>query len=134
MSMLSSALSPSACETDITGLVACTHGAGIGPAQRADGLDNNYGDDGDKCVLFHCSNLPQDFFGKKGVMDYRNHRRLRGQGEYLRHRGRQGAAHGVHVLPVSTDDPRGVLRAYVGEGEFTRDRWRLRRLRRGEDR
>ena len=71
MSMLSNALSPSACETDVTGLVgmyAMIQASGK-PSALVD-WNNNYADDPDKCVLFHCSNFPQDLFGKKGVMEY----------------------------------------------------------------
>ncbi len=60
MSMMSESLMPSACEVDITGLL------GMYILQLASGkpsalLDwnNNYGGDEDKCVLFHCSNLPK---------------------------------------------------------------------------
>ncbi len=72
MSMLSNALSPSACETDMTRAhrhVRHDPGLRAGPAALAD-WNNNYADDPDKCVLFHCSNFPQEFFGNKGVMDY----------------------------------------------------------------
>ena len=60
MSMMSNALVPSACETDITGLVgmyAMIQASGR-PSALAD-WNNNYADDPDKCVLFHCSNFPQ---------------------------------------------------------------------------
>jgi L-fucose isomerase-like protein len=123
MSMLSNALSPSACETDITGLVGMH--AMVQASGRPSALldwNNNYADDGDKCVLFHCSNLPQDLFGKKGVMDYQ---------EIIAGSVGKENAYGTvvgRVRPteftycrVSTDDYRGVLRAYLGEGEFTRD-------------
>ena len=71
MSMLSNALLPSACETDVTGLVgmyAMIQASGK-PSALVD-WNNNYADDPDKCVLFHCSNFPQDLLGKKGVMQY----------------------------------------------------------------
>ncbi len=71
MSMLSNALSPSACETDISGLLGMY--AMIQASGRPSGMadwNNNYSDDPDKCVLFHCSNFPQEFFANKGVMDY----------------------------------------------------------------
>ena len=54
--------------------------------------NNNYGDDPDKAVCFHCSNLPKHFF-KDVKMDFQEiiagHRR---QGEHLRHlrRPREG--------------------------------------------
>jgi L-fucose isomerase-like protein len=123
MSMLSNALSPSACETDVTGLVgmyAMILASGK-PSALVD-WNNNYGDDPDKCLLFHCSNFPQDLLGKKGVMQY---------GEILAGavgREKTYGSIGGRIRPadftycrVSTDDIGGRIRAYVGEGETTRD-------------
>ncbi len=61
MSMMSNGLAPSACETDIAGLVgmyALRLASGT-PAALVD-WNNNYADDPDKGVVFHCSNLPKD--------------------------------------------------------------------------
>ena len=123
MSMLSNALAPSACETDIAGLVgmyAMVQASGK-PSALLD-WNNNYADDPDKCVLFHCSNLPQEFFGKKGVMDYQ---------EILAGTVGRENTYGTIVgkikpteftyCRVSTDDHAGIIRAYVGEGEITKD-------------
>jgi L-fucose isomerase-like protein len=84
--------------------------------------NNNYADDGDKCVLFHCSNLPQDLFGKKGVMDYQEiiAGSVGKENTYGTVVGRVRPTEFTYCR-VSTDDQRGVLRAYLGEGEFTRD-------------
>jgi len=72
MSMMSNDLMPSACETDVAGVLgmyAMTLASGK-PSALVD-WNNNYGDDPDKCVVFHCSNLPQDVFIKDiPVMDY----------------------------------------------------------------
>ena len=123
MSMLSNALSPSACETDVTGLVgmyAMIQASGK-PSALVD-WNNNYADDPDKCVLFHCSNFPQDLLGKKGIMQY---------GEILAGtvgREKTYGTIGGRIRPtdftycrVSTDDTGGRIRAYVGEGEITKD-------------
>jgi L-fucose isomerase-like protein len=123
MSMLSNALVPSACETDITGLVGmhAMVAASGRPSALAD-WNNNYADDPDKCVLFHCSAFPQDFFGKKGVMDYQEIL----AGTVGRERT-YGAVTGkmkptdFTYCRVSTDDRAGRVRAYVGEGEITKD-------------
>jgi L-fucose isomerase-like protein len=63
MSMMSNDLLPSACEVDICGVV------GMYALQLASGTpsalldwNNNYGEDPDKAVCFHCSNLPKHFF------------------------------------------------------------------------
>ena len=70
MSMMSEGLLPSACEVDITGLLAMyvLQLASGTPSAILD-WNNNYGDDADKCVCFHCSNLPKSFF-KSAKMDY----------------------------------------------------------------
>jgi len=123
MSMLSNSLSPSACETDIVGLVgmyAMTQASGR-PSALVD-WNNNYADDQDKCVLFHCSNLPQDLFGKKGVMDYQEiiAGSVGRENSYGTVVGRMRPTE-FSYCRVSTDDRAGTVRAYVGEGELTRD-------------
>ncbi|MFC2023163.1 L-fucose/L-arabinose isomerase family protein [Chloroflexota bacterium] len=122
MSMMSNALRPSACETDITGAVgmyAMALASG-GPSALVD-WNNNYGDDPDKGVIFHCSNFPVDFF-QDPVMSYQDI--IAGS---VGKENTYGAVVGA-VKPgpftycrVSTDDSRGVIRAYLGEGELTED-------------
>ena len=53
----------SACEVDICGVVGM-HALQLASATPSALLDwnNNYGDDPDKAVCFHCSNLPKHFF------------------------------------------------------------------------
>jgi len=123
MSMLSNALMPSACETDITGLIGMY--AMVLASGRPSALvdwNNNYADDPDKCVLFHCSNLPQEFFGKKGVMDYQEiiAGSVGRENTYGTVVGRIEPTEFTYCR-VSTDDYAGRLRAYVGEGEITED-------------
>jgi L-fucose isomerase-like protein len=63
MSMMSENLIPSACEVDIPGLLGMymmTLASGT-PSALLD-WNNNYGSDPNKCVCFHCSNLPKSFF------------------------------------------------------------------------
>ena len=71
MSMMSENLIPSACEVDVLGtlsMYALTL-ASETPSALLD-WNNNYGDNPNKAVCFHCSNLPKHFF-KEGVkMDY----------------------------------------------------------------
>ena len=104
------------------------------PSALAD-WNNNYADDPDKCVLFHCSNFPQELFGKKGVMDYQEIiAGTVGREKTLRHHGGPARAHGLHLLPGLHGRLRAAaIRAYVGEGEITRTPSHLRRLRRGAD-
>lgn len=122
MSMMSNKLMPSACEVDVTGAVgmyALTLAAGQ-PSALLD-WNNNYGDDPDKCVLFHCSNLPKacmadirmsphDILGD--TMDLEN--------TYGTCIGRIKSGPFTFAR-VSTDDEAGQIAAYVGEGVFTDD-------------
>ena len=122
MSMMSNALRPSACETDITGAIGMY--AMALASQKPSALidwNNNYGDDPDKGVIFHCSNFPVDFF-EDPVMSYQ---------DIIAGTVGKENAYGAMVgeiktgpftyCRVSTDDSWGVIRAYVGEGELTGD-------------
>jgi len=122
MSMLSNALMPSACETDITGAV------GMYAMQLASGRpsalvdwNNNYGDDPDKGVIFHCSNLPQAVFADI-KMDYQDiiAGTVGKENTYGTVVGRIKSGPFTYCR-VSTDDEQGVIRVYLGEGELTED-------------
>ena len=123
MSMMSESLVPSACEVDVTGLL------GMYILQLANGTpsalldwNNNYGSDPDKCILFHCSNLPRSFF-KSPKMDYQ---------EIIAGAMGKDSTYGTIVGRIApgkatfcrttTDDAAGVISAYAGEGEFTNDK------------
>ena len=68
MSMMSNSLMPSACETDIAGLVGMyAMVLASGKASAIVDWNNNYGTDPDKAVIFHCSNLPKDLFVEASV-------------------------------------------------------------------
>ncbi|MBX3065526.1 MAG: L-fucose/L-arabinose isomerase family protein [Anaerolineae bacterium] len=124
MSMASNGLAPSACETDIVGVLAMyalTVASGR-PSALVD-WNNNYGDDPDKAVVFHCSNLPKDVFVDDiPVMDYQ---------EIIAGTVGRENTYGTIVgrvrenpftyLRMSTDDIEGKLVAYIGEGVFTND-------------
>ena len=62
MSMMSEKLMPSACEVDVAGTVAmyALQLASGKPSALVD-WNNNYGDDPDKCVFFHCGNWAKAF-------------------------------------------------------------------------
>src|SRR5215469_9160025 len=70
MSMMSNGLHSSACEVDVPGVVGM-HALRLASETPSALLDwnNNYGDDPDKAVCFHCSNLPKHFFNDVR-MDY----------------------------------------------------------------
>jgi L-fucose isomerase-like protein len=123
MSMLSNALKPSACETDITGLIgmyAMVKASGK-PSALLD-WNNNYGDDPDKGVVFHCSNIPQEFFNGGAKMDYQEI--IAGS---VGRNNTYGTVVGklqptpVTYCRVSTNDFMGTVQAYLGEGEITDD-------------
>src|SRR5579885_3398771 len=70
MSMMSDDGLSSACEVDIAGVVGM-HALQLASETPSALLDwnNNYADDPDKAVCFHCSNLPKHFF-KNVKMDF----------------------------------------------------------------
>jgi L-fucose isomerase-like protein len=123
MSMMSENLIPSACEVDVLGtlsMYALTL-ASETPSALLD-WNNNYGDNPDKAVCFHCSNLPKHFF-KEGVkMDYQLI--IAGTvGKENTHGTLDGTvkAGPMSFARFSTDDFTGKICGYIGEGAFTND-------------
>jgi L-fucose isomerase-like protein len=123
MSIMSESLVPSACEVDITGLL------GMYILQLASGMpsalldwNNNYGNDPDKAVLFHCSNLPKSFFGD-AKMDYQEiiAGSVGKENTYGTIVGRI-APNKATFCRTTTDDATGIISTYVGEGQFTNDK------------
>ena len=122
MSMMSNALKPSACEADITGAIGMYAMAlASGKPSALVDWNNNYGDDPDKAVIFHCSNLPVDFF-QEPEMDYQAiiAGTVGKENTYGTVVGRVKAGPFTYCR-VSTDDEYGVIRAYLGEGKLTGD-------------
>src|SRR3569833_2903024 len=70
MSMMSDMNMPSACEVDVCGTISmyALTLASETPSALLD-WNNNYGDNPDKAVCFHCSNLPKHFF-REVKMDF----------------------------------------------------------------
>ncbi|MBZ5575092.1 MAG: L-fucose/L-arabinose isomerase family protein [Acidobacteriia bacterium] len=122
MSMMSNELMSSACEVDICGVVGM-HALQLASETPSALLDwnNNYGDDPDKAVCFHCSNLPKHFFADVR-MDFQQiiAGTVGRENTYGTCVGRVKAAP-MSFARFSTDDREGVIRGYVGEGEFTND-------------
>ena len=122
MGMMSNKLMPSACEVDVTGCVGmlALQLASQSPAALLD-WNNNYGEDPDKCVLFHCSNLPKAMFDEVKI-DYQEiiAGSVGKQNAYGACIGRM-AAGPITMCRVSTDDCEGVIQAYVAAGELTDD-------------
>jgi len=123
MSMMSEQLIPSACEVDILGtlsMYALTL-ASETPSALLD-WNNNYGDNPDKAVCFHCSNLPKHFFREGVKMDYQLI--IAGTvGKENTHGTLDGTvkAGDMSFARFSTDDFNGQITGYVGQGRFTDD-------------
>jgi L-fucose isomerase-like protein len=123
MSMMSEQLIPSACEVDILGtlsMYALTL-ASETPSALLD-WNNNYGDDPNKAVCFHCSNLPKHFFREGVKMDYQLI--IAGTvGKENTHGTLDGTvkAGEMSFARFSTDDFTGKIAGYVGHGRFTDD-------------
>jgi L-fucose isomerase-like protein len=122
MSMMSENFLPSACEVDVTGVLtmyAMQLAAGS-PSALVD-WNNNYGAADDKCVLFHCGNWAKSFLPDIKVATAPI------LGSTLGVENTWGALDGrTPASPltfgrITTDDARGVIRAYVGEGQLTND-------------
>ena len=122
MSMMSNDLLSSACEVDICGVVGM-HALSLASGTPSALLDwnNNYGEDPDKAVCFHCSNLPKHFF-ESVRMDFQEiiAGTVGKENTFGTCVGRVKASP-MSYARFSTDDCNGKIRGYVGNGEFTKD-------------
>jgi len=122
MSMMSEQLMPSACEVDITGVASmyALQLASGSPSALVD-WNNNYGGDPDKCVLFHCGNWAKSFLPDIEIKTAEILATTLGtENTYGAVAGRTPAGPMTYAR-ISTDDNKGVIRTYMGEGEFTDD-------------
>ena len=122
MSMMSDSLLSSACEVDVCGVIGM-HALQLASETPSALLDwnNNYGNDPNKAVCFHCSNLPKHFFTDVR-MDFQ---------EIIAGTVGKDNTFGTCVGRVksgpmsfarfSTDDVNGKIRGYTGSGRFTDD-------------
>ena len=122
MSMMSDSLLSSACEVDVCGVLGM-HALQLASETPSALLDwnNNYGNDPNKAVCFHCSNLPKHFF-KEVRMDY--------QAIIAGTVGKENTfgtcvgqvkSGAMSFARFSTDDAVGRIRGYSGSGRFTDD-------------
>jgi len=122
MSMMSENLLPSACEVDVCGTVSM-HALALASETPSALLDwnNNYGDDPNKAVCFHCSNLPKHFFADIR-MDFQEiiAGTVGKENTFGSCVGRVKAG-AMSFARFSTDDISGVIRGYTGQGAFTND-------------
>ncbi|MFC3812265.1 L-fucose/L-arabinose isomerase family protein [Lacihabitans lacunae] len=122
MSIMSENMLPSACEVDVTGTLSmyAMQLASGSPSALVD-WNNNYADDPEKCVLFHCGNWAKSFLPD---IEISNAPIL---GTSVGVENTYGALDGrTPAMPltygrISTDDPKGIIKAYIGEGELTDD-------------
>ena len=123
MSMLGEKLLPAACEVDIAGAVSM-YALTLAAQGQSALLDwnNNFAEDRNKCVCTHCGNFPKSFV--------RNDLKLGTLGVLGRTLGKVntfGAVYGkvtkgdFTFFRISTDDTKGVIKAYLGTGEITDD-------------
>lgn len=123
MSMLGDKLIPAACETDIAGAVSMyALTLASGKASALLDWNNNFAEDRNMCVCTHCGNYPKSFvlnnlkLGPLGVL-----------GRTLGKINTFGAVYAkvkagdFTFFRISTDDPKGCIKAYLGKGEITDD-------------
>ena len=122
MSMMSEQMMPSACEVDIAGVVSmyALQLASDRPAALVD-WNNNYGDQEDKCVFFHCGNWAKDFLHDIRIGTAPILGTVLGEANTVGALAGRTPAGPVTFGRVSTDDLTGRIRSYVGEGQFTDD-------------
>jgi L-fucose isomerase-like protein len=122
MSMMSENMLPSACEVDVTGTLTmyAMQLASGSPSALVD-WNNNYADDDSKCVLFHCGNWAKSFLPDITISTAPI------LGTSVGTENTYGALDGrTPAMPltygrISTDDCKGIIKAYIGEGELTDD-------------
>ena len=112
---------PAACELDVGNAVAM-RALSLASEKSATCLDwnNNYGDDENKCILFHCGPVPQSMMTAKGqVIEHPMFAKALGKGcGFGCNVGRIAAA---PMTFASTKTQDGKLSYYLGEGDFTTD-------------
>lgn len=120
MSYLSQTNVPAACETDVLGalsMLALQEGT-RSPATILD-WNNNFGEDEDACVVFHCGNLPRSAYQEMQITEHPvlsatlPPERTRGTCEGCLRSG------DVTFLRLSTDDVHGTMRGYIGRGNVS---------------
>lgn len=121
MSMMGEQGRPSACEMDVMGAVtmyAMRLASQTAPAYMD--WNNNVDDDRDCCITLHCSNFPKSFFRKESI-EISNLDVLSttiGAEKCFGACKAQVAGGPMTFGKITTDDENGVMKMYVGRGEF----------------
>jgi len=113
---------PCACEVDMGNAVTmAAMRMASGKVTTCLDWNNNYGDEEDKCILFHCGSAPQSMMTAKGsIVDH----------AILINTLGEGCSYGCNVGRIAPTPftfgsmltAEGKLRSYLGQGEFTEDK------------
>jgi L-fucose isomerase-like protein len=130
MSMMSDRFMPSACEVDIAGTISmyALQLASGAPAGLVD-WNNNYDDELDKCLYYHCGNWAKSLLSSPGSSTGSNIEIVSAEvlGTTLGSENTWGALDGrtpfgpMTYARIDTDDRQGRIKTYIGEGHFTND-------------
>jgi L-fucose isomerase-like protein len=122
MSMMSDRLMPSGCEVDVTGVVSmyALQLASGKPSALVD-WNNNYASEQNKCVLFHCGNWARSFFPEVRMANAEILATVLGTENTYGTVSGTAAPGPMTYARITTDDRRGCIRSYVGEGRITGD-------------
>lgn len=122
MSMMSENMLPSACEVDVTGTLTmyAMQLASGSPSALVD-WNNNYANDEEKCVLFHCGNWAKSFLPDIEISTAPIIGTTVGEENTYGALAGRTPASPLTYGRISTDDSKGVIKTYVGEGVLTDD-------------
>jgi L-fucose isomerase-like protein len=122
MSIMSENMLPSACEVDVTGTLTmyAMQLASGSPSALVD-WNNNYADDPNKCVLFHCGNWAKSFLPDIEISTAPILGTSVGEENTYGALSGRTPASALTYGRISTDDPKGIIKAYFGEGILTDD-------------
>ncbi|MBC8052540.1 MAG: fucose isomerase [Sphingobacteriaceae bacterium] len=122
MSMMSENMLPSACEVDVTGTLTmyAMQLASGSPSALVD-WNNNYADDEEKCVLFHCGNWAKSFLPDIEISTAPILGTTVGEENTYGALAGRTPASPLTFGRISTDDSKGIIKAYIGEGVLTDD-------------
>ncbi|MFV0352719.1 MAG: L-fucose/L-arabinose isomerase family protein [Oscillospiraceae bacterium] len=121
MGILGSEELPVACELDVCNAISMAIlQAASGSSPICMDWNNNYGDDPDKCILFHCGSVPPDMMTDKGEVI--SHKMLdKGHDGHVAWGCNQGRVKPAPMTYLSAKTENGKLSFYMGEGEMTDD-------------
>jgi L-fucose isomerase-like protein len=122
MSMMSENMLPSACEVDVTGTLTmyAMQLASGSPSALVD-WNNNYASDDEKVVLFHCGNWAKSFLPDIEISTAPILGTTVGEENTYGALAGRTPASPLTYGRISTDDTKGIIKAYVGEGALTDD-------------